>query len=72
MPRNRIFSRLPQTPRRALLSKCGFMACPMVLLQGMAADQQAWQHELYQRAMEEAAAVVRPPIMERWQTDLLN
>jgi hypothetical protein len=48
------------------------MACPVILQQGMAADQQAWQHELYQRAMEEAAAVVRPSIMERWQTDILN
>jgi hypothetical protein len=48
------------------------MACPVVLQQGLAADQQAWQHELYQRAMEEAAAVVRPAIMERWQADVLN
>jgi hypothetical protein len=72
MTTNRIFSRLPQTPRRASFSTCGFMACPVVLQQGLAADQQAWQHELYQRAMEEAAAVVRPAIMERWQADILN
>jgi hypothetical protein len=72
MTSNRIFSRLPQTPRRASISACGFMACPVVLQQGMAADQQAWQHELYQRAMEEAAAVVRPPIMDRIQADILN
>jgi hypothetical protein len=48
------------------------MACPAVLRQGVAAEQQAWQRQLYQRAMEEAAAVVRPPIMERWQADILN
>ncbi len=72
MSRNRIFSRLPQTPRRASISTCGFMACPVVLQQGIAADQQAWQQELYQRAMEEAAAVVRPSIVERWQADMLN
>jgi len=48
------------------------MACPVVLQQGMGADQRAWQHELYQRAMEEAAAVVRPPITARWQADILN
>jgi hypothetical protein len=72
MSHNRIFSRLPHTPRRASISTCGFIACPVILQQGMAAEQQAWQHELYQRAMEEAAAVVRPPITARWQADVLN
>jgi hypothetical protein len=72
MTTNRIFNRLPQAPRRASISTCGFMACPVVLQQGVAAEQQAWQRQLYQRAMEEAAAVVRPSIMDRWQADILN
>jgi hypothetical protein len=72
MPRNRILNRLSQTSQGALVSTCGFVACPMVLQQGVAAEQQAWQRQLYQRAMEEAAAVVRPSIVERWQSNLMN
>jgi hypothetical protein len=72
MPRNRIFNRLPQTPQGASISTCGFVACPAVLRQGVAAEQQAWQHQLYQWAMEQASAVVRPSIVERWQADILN
>jgi hypothetical protein len=72
MSRNRIFNRLPQTPQGASVSTCGFVACPAILQQGVAVEQQAWQHQLYQRAMEEAAAVVRPSIVERWQANLMN
>ena len=72
MSRNRIFNRLPQTPQSASVSTCGFVACPAVLQQGVAAEQQAWQQQLYQRAREEAAAVVRPSIAERWQANLMN
>ena len=40
----------------------GFMVCPLVL-QGAA---WSWQH-VYQLAFEQARAVVRPSILERWQ-----
>jgi hypothetical protein len=40
----------------------GFMVCPLVL-QGAA---WSWQ-QVYQMALEQARAVVRPSILERWQ-----
>jgi hypothetical protein len=47
------------------------MACPPALCGG-GEDQQAVQRQLYQWAMEQAAAVVRPSIVERWMANLLN
>jgi len=72
MPRNRISewpARAAQTPRAA---SYGFVACPPALQFGGGADQCAVQRQLYQWAMEQAAAVVRPSIVERWQVNVLN
>ncbi len=72
MPRNRISSWLSRQPQAAAVASCGFMACPPALQQGVGEDQRALQRQLYHWAMEQASAVVRPSIVERWQADLLN
>ena len=46
----------------------GFVACPPALLRGVSEEQR----RLYQWALEQAAAVVRPSITQRIQVDLLN
>jgi hypothetical protein len=46
----------------------GFVACPVVL-QGPAL---AWQQQVYQWALEQARAVVRPSRLERWQKPSVN
>jgi hypothetical protein len=43
------------------------MVCPLVL-QGA----WSWQQHVYQLALEQARAVVRPSILERWQTPSAN
>jgi hypothetical protein len=45
-----------------------FVACPIVL-QGPA---RVWQEQIYQLAFEQARAVVRPSILERWQRPSVN
>ena len=71
MPLNRISGWFP---RRAapVLSGCAFVACPAVLQRDVSVEQQAIQRQIYEWALAQAAAVVRPPITERWQADLLN
>lgn len=46
-----------------------FVACPAALLQGFNLMQMCWQMAIYQRALAEAQAVVRPSLPER---DLLG
>ncbi len=55
------------TPVPAVAS--GFMACPLVL---QAAGIAALQQQIYQWAFEQARAVVRPSLLERWQTVSVN
>jgi hypothetical protein len=50
----------------------GLVACPAVLRQGLSPAVLTWQQHLYQRAWEEARAVVRPSVVERLQAGLLN
>ncbi len=45
----------------------GFMVCPLAVPAG-----QAWQRQLYEQAYREAAAVVRPSILERLQAATNN
>jgi len=74
MPHNRLphlLSRQPQATPSASLP-VGLVACPAVLRQGLSAMTLAWQQALYQRAWEEARAVVRPSVLERLQAGLLN
>ena len=72
MSHNRISGWLPRTPQASSVAPCGFMACPLALHPGVSEGQRALQQQLYHWAMEQAAAVVRPSIVERWQADLLN
>jgi len=72
MARNRISGWLLRQPQAPVVSSCGLMACPAVLQQGVHEDQRTLQQQVYRLALEEASAVVRPSIMERWQADLLN
>ena len=48
------------------------MACPLALGPGLPAPYRLMQQELYRRAWEEAAAVVRPSILERCAAALAN
>jgi hypothetical protein len=48
------------------------MACPLVLTQGLPSHGHLVQQELYRRAWEEARAVVRPSILERYAAALTN
>lgn len=66
--RNRIAGWLQRTPQAPSAASGGFMACPPVLFWGVGDEQR----RLYQWAMEQAAAVVRPSVLERFQADLLN
>lgn len=59
---------LPEPPVPTM-APSSFMLCPNVLLQGLSPMQLCWQCYLYQRAFEEAQAVVRPSLPER---DLLG
>jgi hypothetical protein len=54
------------------MASSGFVACPLVLQQGVGEEMWAVRRQLYQWALEQASAVVRPSIVERWQTNLLN
>ncbi len=49
----------------------GFMACPLVL-QAAGGPGAAWQQQVYQWAFEQARAVVRPSLLERWQNPSAN
>jgi hypothetical protein len=49
----------------------GFMACPLVL-QVVGGPGAAWQQQVYQWAFEQARAVVRPSLLERWQQPSAN
>ena len=68
MPRNRITIRLSRKPQSPPVTFNGFVACPPALLRGVSEEQR----RLYQWALEQAAAVVRPSITQRIQVDLLN
>jgi hypothetical protein len=56
-------------PVPAVLSS-GFMVCPLVLRSGVMGTP--WQQQLYSWAFEQARAVVRPTIVERYQMALNN
>ena len=66
--RNRIAGWLPRIHQAPSVVSGGFMACPPMLLRGVGDEQR----RLYQLAMKQAAAVVRPSVLERFQADLLN
>jgi hypothetical protein len=59
---------LPHPPEPEF-SPAGFAWCPVLLLQGVTAQQWLYQQWVYRRAFEEAQAVVRPSLPER---DLLG
>jgi hypothetical protein len=50
----------------------GFMPCPQALAPALVSPQVQWQQQLYQRALAEAQAVVRPAITERVRIDFPN
>ncbi len=56
--------RLPR-PSGPAVSPAGFVIYPVALLQGLSAAQQAWQQSLYQLALEQAQAELRPSLPER-------
>lgn len=56
--------RLPQPPAPPV-SLGSFIACPIVLMQGLSDPQHFWQFMVYQVAFERAQAVVRPSLPER-------
>jgi hypothetical protein len=61
---------LPPAP--PALPTSGFMACPLVLGQGLPNHTRLVQEEVYRRAWEEARAVLRPSILERCAAALTN
>ena len=72
MPRHRFLDgagnwRLPR-PQAAPVSANAFCACPVALMGSAGGMASAWQ-QVYQAALEEARAVVRPSLLER---DLLG
>jgi hypothetical protein len=68
MPKDPEPYRLPQPP--APVPTAGtFMVCPLGALQGLTGEQLRWMQTLYQLALEQAQAVVRPSLPER---DLLG
>jgi hypothetical protein len=72
MFRNRISRWLPRNSQETSAASCGFMACPLALQQGVGEETWALRRQLYQWALEQAALVVRPSIVERWQVNLQN
>jgi hypothetical protein len=74
MPQHRFSHLLTREPQPALPASLsgGLVACPVALRQGLSAATLAWQQQIYQRAWEEAHAVVRPSVLERLQAGLLN
>jgi hypothetical protein len=61
--RNRIFTMKQNTP--AVSAPEAFVALPFAALPPMTPEQAAYQAAVYQMAMEQAKAVVRPSILER-------
>jgi hypothetical protein len=61
--RNRIFTM--KTPTPAITSPEAFVAIPVAALPPLTPEQMAYQAALYQMALEQAKAVVRPSILER-------
>ncbi len=72
MSRNRIPGWLSQTSWASARATPGFVICPAVLMTVGGVDELALRRRLYQWAMDQAAAVVRPSIVARFQKDLLN
>jgi hypothetical protein len=72
MRRNRLTRWLSPNPHEKPIALSGLMACPLALQHGATEDLWARRCQLYQWAMDQASAVVRPSIVERWQGDLLN
>jgi hypothetical protein len=62
MPVNRL--RNPVRQKDLSIPAPAFGPCPAVLLQGVSGSFQEWQRHIYQRAFEEAQAVVRPSWIE--------
>lgn len=60
--------RFPHPPLRAI-APAAFRLCPATIVQGLTVEQRAFQQWVYQRAFEEAQAVIRPSLLER---DLLG
>jgi hypothetical protein len=60
--------RLPRPPLHAIVPKA-FVLCPATIVQGLTVEQRAFPQWIYQKAFEEARAVVRPSLPER---DLLG
>jgi len=70
--RNRIASLLSSIPAPFSFPSSGFMACPAVLLQAGSEEQQAFRRRIHRWALEQAAAVMQPSLLERFGRDLLN
>jgi hypothetical protein len=70
--RNRIAGQLSRTQAASSIATGGFMVCPAALVQAGGEQQQALRRRIYQWALEQAAAVVRPSLLKRFQKDLLN
>ena len=57
------------TPSSAIPSVSGFMVCPLAAPQGMMGQMQMWQ-QVYQLALEQARAVLRPSPLDRFTASL--
>jgi hypothetical protein len=63
-------SSIATAEREPRLSASGFMVCPMAVQQWMCGREVQWQ--IYQLALEQALALNRPSILDRFQAALLN
>ena len=71
MARHRFLDQLRPEPVPAVPALAsGFMACPLVLQ--AAGGLLPWQQQVYELAYEQARAVVRPSLLERWQAANAN
>ncbi len=61
---NRYRFRLPSAPQPTP-SAAAFVLCPVACFPGVPPEFLLWQQALYQRALAEAQAVVRPSLPER-------
>ena len=73
MHHHRFTSQLSQGPptEAQLPAAGGFVQCPLALQQGWQGPSCPWQ-QLYQMAYAQARAVVKPSILERYQTNTPN
>ena len=70
-PRFSVFAEIASVPGASAPapSASGFVLCPLAVQPGMAAQVLAWQ-QVYQFALEQARAVLRPSPLERFAASL--